>query len=176
MPAAGPARLCELAILVRERARERCPHAHRFDREVVASPVVANHRLVADALDQGAPHPRIERGDESQPEAAQARRQRRNRDHHAAQPSLSRVFPHQLAIGDALGSTDLVDAALVRREVERELEVREQVADRDRLRTDVHPPRRHHHRKSLDQRTEHLEGEAARSDHHGGPELDHGHA
>jgi hypothetical protein len=131
---------------------------------------------VADALDQVAPHPRVEGCDEPQPEAAEARRQHGHRDHQAAQSALSRILLHEPAVGDAIGPTDLVDATLLGFQIKSGLEVREQVADRDRLSNDVYPSRRHHRRKPLHEGAQHLEREAARSDHDRGAELDHRYA
>jgi hypothetical protein len=150
-------------------------YTHGLDREVLEGPVVTNHRLVANALDEGTPHPRVEWRDEPQPQAAEARREHRNRDHEAAQPPLSCVFAHEFAVRNALGSTDLVDATLLRLEVQGGLEICKEITDCDGLRLHTNPSRCHHHGKPLDERAEHLEGEAARSDDDRGSEFDHWH-
>ena len=124
------------------------------------------------ALDQLAPDPRVDRGDEREPEAREARRQHRNRDEQPAQPALPRVLLHQLAVGRDVGSPDLEHSGRARLEVERRDEVGDEVLDGDRLRSRPHPAGRDHGGQPLGERAHELEREAAGSDHDRGPELD----
>ena len=135
------------------------------------SPVVADDGGVADAVDELAPDPGEDGGDQAEPEAGEARRQEGDGNHEAPEPALTGVLPHQIAVGDGLRASDLEDLVVRAVQVEGGGEVLQQVLDRDGLGGDFHPLRGHHEGQPLHEGPDHLEGEAARADDDGGPEL-----
>ena len=124
------------------------------------------------ALHQLAADPRVDRGNEREPEAREAGRQHRDRYEQPPQAALPRVLLHQFAVGNDVGSSYLEHSARARLEVERRDEVGDEVLDGDRLRSRPHPARRDHGGQPLGERTDELEREAAGADHDRGPELD----
>jgi hypothetical protein len=97
------------------------------------------------------------RRDQPQPEAGEVRRQQRNREHHARQPALPCVLPHQVAVAGLVRAADLEDAALAIGESQSRHQVRQQIVDADRLRQRRDPPRADHDRQTFHQRTNELE-------------------
>ena len=172
----APACLGEAPVLVRQGARDRFAVAARTDREHLERRLVADDGRVPKAVDQLAPHARVHRGDEPEPEAGEASGEERHGDDHAAHAELSRVLAHQILVGDTVGSADLEHRVALELDIERLHEVVEHVLDRDRLRDGAHPARCGHHRQALDQLADHLERQAVRADHDRGPELDRLHA
>ena len=129
-----PSRLGELPVLVRERTLERLTEAAGADRKHVACRPVANNGVVAKAFDELSADARIHRRHDAQPEPGDARRRERDADHRASQPSLTRVLPHEVCVGDAVGAADFEHPALLEAEVESGKQVIEDVLDGDRLR------------------------------------------
>ena len=76
---------------------------------------VADDGGVAEAPDQLASDAGVERRDEAEPQARQVRGQQRDGDHQAPQAALPRVLPHDVAVGDHVGSADLEDRDARRR-------------------------------------------------------------
>ena len=171
-----PAGLRDLVVLVGERAGDRLGRAARSYREDLERPSVVDDGLVAQAVDELAPDAGVDRGDEVEPEAREARRQHWHRNHVPAEAAAVGVLVHQVEVRADVGAADLEHLAPVRLVVERREEVGEHVLDRDRLRARAHPAWRDHHRQPLDERAEHLERRAPRADHDRGAELDRRHA
>ena len=168
----GPAGLGAVAVLVAQGAGNRLGDRQGPDMgEGPQGRVAADHGGVADAVDELAADPGEDGGHQAEPEAGEAGRQQGHGDHQAAEPPLARVLPHQVAVGDGLRSPDLEDLVSGAFQVEGGAEVLQQVLDRDGLGGDVHPLRRDHDGEPLHEGPDHLEGEAARADDDGGPEL-----
>ena len=169
-----PAGRGELAVLVDERPRDRLADAPRPDRRTLERGRVVDHRLVADAVDQLAADPGVDRRDQAEPEAREPRREHRDREIQPPQAALPRVLAHDVAVGDAVGAADLEHAPSPRRSTSSAAsEVGDHVLDRRSAGRACRTQRGvDHHRQPLDERADHLEREAAGADDDRGAELD----
>ena len=113
---------------------------------------------------------------QGQPQARQVWRQHRHRDQPAPQPLLPGVFSDHAAVSGDIRAADLEDAALAWGQILRRQEVGQHVVHGDGLGRRRQPTRAEHDRQSVGQRLDQIEGQAARADHQGGPELDGFHA
>ena len=169
----GPARLGEVAILVAEGAGDRFADTLGLDvRKGAPRGVAADDGRMADAVDELAADPGVDGCHQTEPEAGEARGQQRYGEHQAAEPALAGVLPHEVAVRDAVGASDLEDLVGVGLQVEGGGEVLQQVRDRYGLGRDLHPLRRHHEGEALHEGADHLEGETPRADDDGSPELE----
>ena len=155
-----PPRQRERAILVANGATDRFAQADRPDREYRERRGIGDDGPVLQSRNQFAPDPCVDGRHESQPQARQARRQQRHRDHHALQPTLPRVLAHHVAVARLIGPADFERAALAVGQVKRSGKIGEHVIDADRLRQRRDPPRANHDRQSLDERADQLERQA----------------
>ncbi len=130
----------------------------------------------AHALDELAPDARVDRCGQREPEARQARAQEGHRDQKAAKTSLAGILEHEVGVRDLVRASDLEDAFLPRREIQRAHEIGDDVLDGDRLRFHPYPARGDHHRQALHEGTDQLEGQASGSHDDRRAQLDDGHA
>ena len=92
----------------RARGRSRRPTPRGRTEKTSSARGSRDDRLVAQALDELAADARVDRRDEAEPEAREAGRQHRHRDHRAgAGPRCGGVLAHQVAVRDAVGAADL---------------------------------------------------------------------
>ena len=149
---------------------------HRLDRERVARSVGAHHRSVPEPFHQRAADPGLRRRDQRQPHSRKARRQNGHRQEQSAQATQPCIAAHDVAVRHHLGTADLEGLPAGDRDIERRVQIRDDVADRDGLRLRLDPSWTDHDRQPLDQRPHDLERQAAGANHDRRPEFDHRHA
>ena len=145
-------------------------------REQAARRVVAHDDLAAEALDERPRDGRRDRRHEMDPVRRQHRSEHRHRLQAPAQTARLRVAEHHVAVGAHVGAADLDHAAGALRHVQGLHEVPQQVVHADGLHLRVHPLRADHHRQTLGEVADHLEGDAPGPHDDGGAELGDRHA
>lgn len=161
----------ESLVLCSERFGHRIAVPARANVEYRQSRGVFNHRGVANAVNEFTADPHVERGDQAQPKAGQARCERGHGQNHPSQPSLSRVLSHEPAVRYPIRSADFEHPAGVERQFQSRKQVVQQVRDGNGLRRHGHPMGRDHHRQPFHQGADHFEGETAGADHDGRAEF-----
>ena len=145
---------------------------HRPDRKHVQGRLVPDDGGVLQPLDQVPPDLETGGRHQGQPQARQVGRQDRDRDQPAPQSFLPGVLPDHAAVGGDIRAADLEDTALARRQILRRQQIGQHVVHGDGLGRRRQPAGAEHHRQTVGQRLDQIEGQAARPDHQGGPELD----
>ncbi len=138
-----------------------------------------DHDLAGKPLDERAGNRRRNRGNQVDPVGRQARAQNRGRDHPALEAAYARVGEHHFAVGDHVRPADFDNVMFcgvmaLGRIFQSPLQIRQNVADGDRLHLGLDPFRGDHHWQPFGQIPHHLKRDTARTDDDGGAKLGDG--
>ena len=111
----GPARFRELAIFVHQGPGDRFADRARPNGKCLGGQIVRDERRVAEAFDQFPADPGIQRRDQTEPQARKIGRQQRHGNHPPPESPLSRIFLHDLPVGNLIRTADLIDSGRDRR-------------------------------------------------------------